>query len=134
MSRENVELVRSIYASWERGDYGSAEWAHPQIEYVHADGPEPGSWRGPAGMADGYRGFLSAWEELCVEAEAYRDIDAERVLVLFLLSGRGKRSGLEAGEIRARGAQLFHVSGGKVTRLVQYFSRDSALADLGLPE
>jgi ketosteroid isomerase-like protein len=132
MSRENVELVRSIYAAWERGDYSSAEWAHPEIDYVHADGPAPGSWRGLTGMAEAFRDFLSAWEELRVEAEEYRELDAERVLVLFHIGGRGKRSGLEARQIRTWGAQLFHVRDGKVTRLVQYFDRAHALADLRL--
>jgi ketosteroid isomerase-like protein len=134
MSRENVDLVRSIHAAWERGDYSSAEWAHPEIEYVQADGPDPGNWRGLTGMAEAFRNFLSAWEEARVEAEEFRELDAERVLVLYHFTARGKRSGLEAGQIRTRGAQLFHVSGGKVTRLVQYFNRERALEALGLSE
>jgi hypothetical protein len=60
-------------------------------------GPRPGIWHGLTGMTEGFRGFLSAWEEARVEAEQYRELDAERVLVLFHFSARGKRSGLEAG-------------------------------------
>ena len=45
---------------------------------------------------------------------------------------RGKTSGLELGPISANTAVLFHFRGGKVTRLVIYWDRDHALADLGL--
>jgi ketosteroid isomerase-like protein len=133
VSRENVDLVRSIYAAWERGDFSSAEWAHPEIEYVISDfGPASGTWTGLAGMAEGFRGILGAWDEYRAEADEYRELDSERVLVLVHMSGRGKTSGLDLGRLRAKGANVFHVRGGKVTKLVLYFDREQALAELGL--
>jgi ketosteroid isomerase-like protein len=130
MSQENVEVVRSIYAAWDRGDYSAAEWAHPEIEFAFADGPAPGRWTGVAGMAEGWRDFLSAWEEWRAAADEFRELDGDRVLVLMHGGGRGKGSGLEV--VRANGANLFHLREGKVTRLVVYFERDRVLADLGL--
>jgi hypothetical protein len=89
--------VRSILADWGRGDFSSAEWADPEIDFVIADGPTPGNWTGRAGLAEGWGGFLSAWEEWRGEADEYRELDDERVLVLLHASGRGKASGLEIG-------------------------------------
>ncbi|MBA3327247.1 MAG: nuclear transport factor 2 family protein [Solirubrobacterales bacterium] len=132
MASANLEIVRSIYAAWGRGDYSSAEWADPQIEYVFADGPAAGSWTGLAGMAEAWSGFLSPWEGLRVEAEEYRELDGERLLVLNRFSGSGKSSGVEVGQISTKAASLFYVRGGKVTRLVQYWDHHRALADLGL--
>jgi ketosteroid isomerase-like protein len=132
---ENLDLVRSIYADWERGDFSSAEWAHHEIEYVMADGPQPGSWTGLAGMAEGMRELLGAWEGYRVEAEEYRELDDERVLVILHAGGRGKTSGLELGQqMGGRGANLFHVRDGQITKLVVYFDRDRALPDLSLEE
>jgi ketosteroid isomerase-like protein len=130
----NLDLVRSIYANWERGDYGSTEWAHPDIELVAAsDGPDPGRWTG-AEIAQAWRNYLKAWEDHRSEAEEYREIDNERILVLINVTGRGKTSGLDLGQMQAQGANLFRIQGGRVTSLVLYTDRDRALADLGLAE
>jgi hypothetical protein len=79
MASANLDFVRSLYAAWERGDYSSVEWAHPDIEY--------------------------------------RELDDERVLVLVSYRGRGKTSGLELGEMRQKGAGLFHVRRGAHRRV-----------------
>jgi ketosteroid isomerase-like protein len=131
---ENLELVRSIFESWERGDFGSAAWADSEIEYV-IDGPWPIGDTGLAGMATTEREFLSAFENFSMAAQQYRELDDGRVLVLHRPSGRAKTSGLDLAQVTPRGgACLFHIRKGKVTRFVGYFDRDRALADLGLEE
>jgi ketosteroid isomerase-like protein len=131
---ENLDLVRSILTANERGDYSSTAWAHPDIEFVVADGPSPGRWTGLDGMAEGWLDMANAWEQLRTVADEYRELGVERVLVQVRRSGRGKTSGVELGGIDSDGAALFHVRDGRVTRLVVYFDRDLALADLGLKE
>jgi ketosteroid isomerase-like protein len=131
---DNLTLVRSILTAWDHGDYSSATWADPDIEYVIADGPGPGNWRGIAGMAEGARTNVESWEHLRFEVEEYREVDAERVLVLHNYRGRGKTSGVDLESVRAAGAQIFHVYAGRVVRLTHYWDRDHALADLGLKQ
>jgi hypothetical protein len=86
---ENLDLVRSIYADWERGDFTSMEWADPEMEYVIPDGPAPGRWRGLTEIAHATHDVLSAWEDFRFVADAYRELDSERVLVLRPRSGQG---------------------------------------------
>ena len=134
MASANLDLVRSISGAWERRDFSSTEWAHPEIEYVIADGPKPGHHTGLFEMAAFWRDFLSSWEDVATEVEEYRELDGERVLVLRRYSVRGKTSGPGLGQVRSNAAGLFHVRGGKVTRFVFYLDRDRAFADLGLEE
>jgi ketosteroid isomerase-like protein len=122
-----VDFVRSIYAAWGRGDFSSGDWAHPEIELVIADGPEPGAWTGVAGALEGLSTILDAWEDWRPEVEEYRALDDERVLVLTRRGARGKTSG---AQVWSQGANLIHVRGGKVIRIVHYWEREHALADL----
>ncbi|HEY0515690.1 MAG TPA: nuclear transport factor 2 family protein [Solirubrobacteraceae bacterium] len=131
---ENLDLVRSIYADWERGDFDSAGWAHPEIEYVSADGPDPGAWTGLVEMAENFRVWLGLWEGFRLTADEYREVGAEKVVVLDHYSGHGKTSGLDIGQIQAKGAWVFHIRDGKVMRMIRYLDPHRALAELGLAE
>ena len=131
MASANLDLVRSIIAPWGRGDYSSAEWAQPDIEFVFADGPEPGRWTGLVEIATANREWLSAWEDVRIEAEKCTELDDERVVAVTIGSGRGKASGVDVAPM-ARSAFLFHIRDGKVAKLISYWDRDRALADLGL--
>jgi ketosteroid isomerase-like protein len=128
----NVDLVRSVYAAWGRGDFRAVEWAHPDIEFVMPDGPSPARAVGLAEMREVWREVLGAWQDFRAELEECRELDRDRVLVLTRNSGRGKTSGLDVGQIATEGANVFHIHGGRATKLVAYFERERALADLGL--
>ncbi len=132
MSSANLDLVRTINAAHERGDFRSTEWADPEIEYVIADGPSPGRWKGLAAMAACFRDNLIGWKDFRAEAEEYLELDDERVLVLTRSTAKGKAGGMVVGQMRTKGAALYQVSGGKVTRLVYYWDRERALSDVGL--
>ena len=130
----NLDLVRSLFADWERGDFSSAEWADPEIDFVTIGAPEGEEYQehGIPGMARGMRRFLTAWEGYRTEPEEYRELDDERVLVLVHIAGVGRTSGVDIGRVHKGGANLFHLRNGKVTRFALYWDRDRALADLGL--
>jgi ketosteroid isomerase-like protein len=130
VSSKNLELVRSICDAWARGDWSSAEWADPEIEYVVDDGLTSRTWKGLAGMSEGWSDFMRAWADIRFELEEYRELDGGRVLVLNRFSGRGRASGVEIGQVAADAACVFHIHRGKVTRLEANMDREKALADL----
>jgi ketosteroid isomerase-like protein len=127
VSSANLDLVRSISAAWECGDFSSVEWAHPEF----ADGPDPSNWTGLAEMSDGFRD-LSAWEDFHFQAEEYREIDEERVLLLVQFSGRAKTSGMALEHMETTNAAVLHIHDGEVCKVVLYWDRERALVDLGL--
>ncbi len=129
MASANLDLVRSIYAAMERGDFSSAEWADPQIEMVSVSTLAPGSASGVAQLARLWGEIINPLEGFRVEAEEFREVDSERVLVLAEWSGHGKVSGIA---VARKGAHLFQMRNGRVVKLVLYEDREPALADLGL--
>jgi hypothetical protein len=132
VSQENVGVVRSIVAAWERGDLSTVAWADSEIEFVFADGPEPGSCIGRASMEELFRGWLSAFAEFRLLADDVIELDDERVLALTYAGGHGRASRVDLAQAPSKAAHLFELRDGKVVKLVVYFERSRALRDLGL--
>src|SRR5271168_4222933 len=95
---ENLDLVRSICADWEQGDYSRADWADANIEYVIADGLHPDRCVGLGAIGKVMRHSLSAWTELRMEAGEYRELDPGRIIVLHRFSAIGKTSGVDIAQ------------------------------------
>lgn len=129
----NLELVRSLRLAWDDGDFGTTDWAHPEIEYVIVEGSSRRASTGLSGMARLWRSFLADWEGWRARTTEVRELDSERVLALVDLSGRNRASGLDLAQIgTSKGANLFRVLDGKVTTFVLYLDRERAFAELGL--
>ena len=87
---ENLDLVRSICADWESGDFSRIDWADPDIEFAWPEGLDA-SWggHGRRALAEGWGTTLAAFDDLTVTAEEYRELDDERIVVLHRFRARG---------------------------------------------
>src|SRR6185369_9996376 len=66
-SDQNVEIVRSIYDDWARGDFSQGDAFHPDVEFDMTDWPGGGSARGVEGMRRAWMESLRAWEDFRAE-------------------------------------------------------------------
>src|SRR5437764_597664 len=137
-----VVLTRRWFEAANRRDVDAAASFYAP-DAVHESVGMGASFEGVAAIREYLGDFVGAYDEFGVEAEQILDlgngvtlaeVDPERILVLAHYSGRGKTSGLELSQMPTNVAALFHVAGGRVTRLVIYWQADHALADLGLRE
>lgn len=130
MSEQNVEIVRSVYDGWARGDFTDVEVFHPQVEFEMPDWPDGAAARGLEAMRRAWREALSAWDDFRAEP---RDFIAagKHVVVVNHIHARGKGSGME---VRADTATLWTIEAGKVVRLALYWEIPKALEAAGLRE
>ncbi|HEY6638603.1 MAG TPA: nuclear transport factor 2 family protein [Solirubrobacterales bacterium] len=126
---ENVEIVRSIHRAWEKGDFSSADWADPDIEYSPPH--ERRLSRGVTEMGRRFGEWIAAWENLRVSAEKIVGAD-DRVVVLNRFQGRGKESGTPTVDFS--GASFFTLREGKVVMLEFFWDHQEALEAAGLEE
>jgi ketosteroid isomerase-like protein len=131
---KNLDVVRSIYADWERGDFRSVDWAHSQIEFAFVDGPEPGRSTGIPGMRAAWQRLLSGFVAFRTEASRYRELRDGRIVVLTRFVGHAKRSGFDLSEMPTEQAAVFEMREEKVARIELHWDAERLLADLCLAE
>ena len=130
MSRHDVDLVRRAWDAFARGDAdeATAVFAPDVVFDVSRDiwGAMVGGgvYHGHSGMVAWLGDLYSAWDRFEMTAEEVFETDDGRVVSVLYARGRGRTSGIE---VEHRPAGVATVSGGKVTRLVWFPSRDEAL-------
>jgi ketosteroid isomerase-like protein len=134
MSRENVEIVREVYAGWSEGDFRRGlEFFDQGLQFV-VDGavtPAPGEWVGVEGMREAWRELLSAFDWYRTGPIEHVLESGDQVAAFNRLHGLGKSSGVDAGSpLRAA---VFTFREGKVVRLLLTDLR-GALEAAGLSE
>jgi ketosteroid isomerase-like protein len=124
--REDVELVRSAFEAWNRGDIdGFAALAAEDIAWLEVSGrPEGGASErfGRERLRRSLESLFDAWESYHVEVERIEEA-GERVLAIVREVARGRASGME---IDGRWGYLATVRNGEIVRIEAY--RDAVLA------
>ena len=128
MSRENVEVVLNAHAAFSRGDLDAfLVECEPDVTYRAAitqeiEGDAGRWWSDLHDLYDGVR----------TDVLEVRDLE-ERIVVVFVIKGRAKGSGLvfEDGQTLA---QVVLLRQGKIAEVRDYSGRSEALEAVGLQE
>ena len=131
MASANVELVRSIYEDWLRGNLAIDKF-DPEISMIESAALPGGgaSAHGLGAVRHYMESFAKYWEDIRVEPQEFIDAGAQ-VVMLARLVGRGKKSGVEVSRIWA---YVWTLRDNKALRMEGYASRHEALQAARLTE
>jgi ketosteroid isomerase-like protein len=128
-----VDLVLDGYEALNRWDL---EWALENFASDVEFRPNPGFadvepvYRGHQGVTEWKNLWEEAWERLSFRVERIEE-HGEHVVVLVVVAGRGRGSGVDVSEERGN---LWTIRGGVVVRWESFSGWDEALEAAGLTE
>lgn len=133
MSRENVEVVRAMWAAYAQGDFEAS--LEPYAEETVWDDtryrPDGAVHLGRGAVVEVARTWRGAWDDYEVEAEDVLDAGGDTVAVVLRETGRGKGGGIE---MTNRWGVVTTVRDGRIAHTTVYRDPDEALAAAGLRE
>ena len=131
MSRENVEVVRSIYEAFNRRDWDAAfRDQHPDVELTTPPGPNAGTYRGREEIQGFWEEMLTAFEAGTAEPE---ELFEQGDQIAVVVKGRVRPKGSSA-EVENRTGQLWTLRGGKAVSMRMFPKPEEALEAAGLRE
>ena len=131
MSQENVQVVRSVYAAWESGDYQAAlDRFDEDVEWFGPPDVSDSFGRGHKGVRNALATWVGTWDDYHFELRELIDA-GDQVLASGWQRGRGKGSGVEVSE---EIISVWTLGAGKVVRQRMFRDRSQALEAAGLSE
>jgi hypothetical protein len=132
MSERKVELLRRFVEAYNARDTEAfIAGCDPSVEAHTAFAAVGGVYHGHGGMRSWQQDVEDIWgEEIRIEPEAYFDLGRD-TLLFFVLSGRGRSSGVE---VAMPIATVFRWRDGLIICFKGYANRADALRDLGVSE
>lgn len=120
MSQQNVDVVKTAYEAFGRGDIAAVVATFdPSIEWISQAGGYRlgGVHKGPEAIVNNFFMVLGElWDELVVTPREYIDA-GERVFVLGNATGKGKATGKT---VDSPFVHIFNMMDGKVTRFEEF--------------
>jgi ketosteroid isomerase-like protein len=125
-----VELVRSIYEAWLRGETGLDKFDPEIAMFESTTLPGAASAEGVEAVRHYIESFANYWDEIRFEPLEYIDA-GQQVVVVARLVGRGKTSGVA---VERTWAYVWTLRAGKALRMDGYANRREALQATGRRE
>jgi uncharacterized protein len=131
MSRENVEIVRSIYEALNRRDWDAAfRDQPPDVEMTTPPGPNAGTYRGREEIQGFWEEMLTAFDAWTAEPEEFFESGDQ---IAVVVKGRMRPEGSSA-EIENRTGNLWTIRDGTVVSIRLFAKPEEALEAAGLRE
>jgi ketosteroid isomerase-like protein len=133
VSQENLKLVESAFAAWNRGDLDAfADHAAEDVAWVEVSGrPEgPATARlGRERMREALGSLFDAFESYHLDLRELHDL-GDRVVAIVRERARGRASGVE---VESLWGYLITMEAGEMARIEAHRDADAALEAAGLP-
>ena len=133
MSQENVEILRRLFETWNRGDFDAvAAFYDPEVEFNPGRLPpgEKTRYIGREGVKEWIRNANDEWDSVTAEPEERIEVGSDRILAI----DRWHFHGGDGIEIEEELPTIFTFRNGLIVRGDGFTDRAEALEAVGLSE